>query len=124
MKFKLLALTGTALLLSGNAFAYTRMRCDTADNAKVISILFDAANNYFVNASLTVGENKSEGEHQGDDLIRPRPNDPNHPLLTVKFGTDIFVLAVDGKSATFTGVPMACCTQIGTKSCQPALATP
>ena len=108
-------LISTLLFMSINASAFTTNRCESADKSKTVVMLFDAADNYFINALLYVGSDQTNGKLLGKDRIRPRPEiDPNHPLLRLAFKDDIFVYSLDGTSATLTsssGVTesMVCC---------------
>jgi len=106
------------LMMSSMAAAYTTHRCETLDERNIITLTFDAADNYFVYAGLAInGADPIGGELQGDDRFRPTPIQPNLPALTLKFNQSVFVLSVDAKSASLKTdgnlEAMNCCSDLG-----------
>jgi hypothetical protein len=105
------------------AFAYTTHLCETADASKAVCLLFDMADNDFVSGSfLGVDGQQTTGVLQSGDRIRPRPIDPNHPLLEIAFGNETFELSLDAATATLTGPestePMVCGSDFAQKCWQ------
>jgi hypothetical protein len=116
--YKAIFILGTlaSLFLSLNASAFTTRHCETGDQRVTVNLLFDAADNYFVNGVLNVGDQETMGILQGSDHIRPRMEiDPNHSPLTIVFGDDDFILSLDAKTASLTSSQgliqtMRCCS--------------